>query len=147
MILDPASAGILDAAIARIIPADEHGPGAREAGVTGYIARVLEHDGPALVPLYREGLAKLEERARGTFGRSFAVLQPDEQDAVLTALERDSGRRADSFFELLLQHVREGMFGNPAHGGNRDGLGWQLIGYPGPRPEWSTEEQRIVGER
>lgn len=145
--LGPEPTAILEAAVARIVPADDNGPGAREAGVADYISRVLERDDPSLAPVYRDGLAELETRARATFGRSFPALEPGEQDAVLAALEGDAGRRADSFFELLLQHVREGMFGDPAYGGNRRGLGWQLIGYPGPRPEWSAAEQRIVDER
>ena len=39
--LTPPEVRFLDAAVARLIPADELGPGAREAGVTVYIDRQL----------------------------------------------------------------------------------------------------------
>ena len=26
----------------------------------------------------------------------------------------------------------EGFYGHPRHGGNKDGVGWQALGYPGP---------------
>jgi gluconate 2-dehydrogenase gamma chain len=38
---------------------------------------------------------------------------------------------AAGFFELVWQHLREGLFADPIHGGNRDLAGWKLIGFPG----------------
>ena len=35
------------------------------------------------------------------------------------------------FFDLLWQTVQEGFFADPLYGGNRDKLGWRLIGFPG----------------
>jgi hypothetical protein len=35
------------------------------------------------------------------------------------------------------------MFGDPGWGGNTDCVGWDLIGYPGPRPVWSAADQQI----
>ena len=31
------------------------------------------------------------------------------------------------------------MFSDPHHGGNADMIGWQLIGYPGPRMSYRDE--------
>ena len=35
------------------------------------------------------------------------------------------------FFEALLQIAMEGFFSDPIYGGNRDKVGWKLVGYPG----------------
>ncbi len=48
------------------------------------------------------------------------------------------------FFAELRQRAIEGMFGDPAWGGNIDGAGWRLLGYTGPRLAWSVEDQRIT---
>ncbi len=74
----------------------------------------------------------------------FVELDPPAQDAVLADVEQ--GRApgvAGGFFELLRRHVLEGMFGDPRWGGNADLVGWKLLGYPGPRFEWTEEEQRL----
>ena len=47
------------------------------------------------------------------------------------------------FMPLLVRHTREGMFCDPAHGGNRDLVGWRLLGYPGIHRVWHHEEQAI----
>ena len=36
------------------------------------------------------------------------------------------------------------MFGDPAWGGNIDGVGSKLLGYAGPRLVWSVDDQRIT---
>ena len=45
------------------------------------------------------------------------------------------------FFAELLAHTREGMFSDPIYGGNVNFQGWDLIGYPGIKLQWSTEDQ------
>jgi gluconate 2-dehydrogenase gamma chain len=59
---------------------------------------------------------------------------------VLSELERGAD---PAFFELVRRHVMEGMFGDPAYGGNRDRAGWELLGYAGPRLVWTEAEQRL----
>ena len=29
-------------------------------------------------------------------------------------------------------HTRQGFYADPIYGGNRDRIGWQVIGFPGP---------------
>jgi hypothetical protein len=36
----------------------------------------------------------------------------------------------------------EGMFGDPMYGGNRDLVGWTLIGYPGAQRQYTPEEMQ-----
>ena len=48
-----------------------------------------------------------------------------------------------SFFDLVLKHTREGVFGDPRWGGNADRIGWGMIGYSGPKYTWAAEDQRL----
>jgi gluconate 2-dehydrogenase gamma chain len=148
---------IVAAAASRIFPSDESGPGAKEAGVAVYIDRQLagpygrdKHrytQGPFAegeVPrefgyqgkatpqeVYREGL-------KGLAG--FVGMSPEEQDKRLQQIE------SSHFFALLRQHTIEGMFCDPVHGGNVDMIGWQLIGFPGPRMNNYADVDKHYGE-
>jgi gluconate 2-dehydrogenase gamma chain len=65
----------------------------------------------------------------------FGTLPPEAQDAYLNALEKESrdlgGVPSGIFFQSLLDLTVEGFFSDPAYGGNRDMVGWKLIGFPG----------------
>ncbi len=47
---------------------------------------------------------------------------------------------AGSFFTILRRHTAEGMFSDPAYGGNRDMAGWKLIGYPGAQRAYTEHD-------
>jgi gluconate 2-dehydrogenase gamma chain len=148
--LTQAEAETLEAVVARLIPTDANGPGAREARAAHYIDRAL---GGALAgsrDAYRAGLAALDAHARGTKGRSFAQLPEADQDQMLTALEQNAvpGFAPGSavFFNLVLAHTLQGTFGDPYYGGNKNFVGWELVGYPGVRLAVTADEQRL-GQR
>jgi len=141
--LTQAEALIVAAAVARIFPSDDAGPGAREAGVVIYIDRQLA--GPWGRDLRRYTQGPFDENVPPQLGyqgeappqeiyrralkdlKGFDKLSSAEQDVKLREIE-------DSlFFELLHRNTIEGMFCDPLHGGNVDMVGWQLIGFPGPR--------------
>ena len=73
-------------------------------------------------------------------GRSaLAELPPERQDEVLAAPEEGrlagwnaSVADATGFFATIRMHTILGFVLDPRHGGNRDYLGWQVMGYPGP---------------
>lgn len=131
----------LGAAVGRIIPTDDIGPGAVEAGVHVFIDRALVGPYADLLPVYQAGLAAI---AAGAGNGSFAELTADEQDQLLTQVEGNELADApEGFFGLLLEHTRQGMFGDPIYGGNVNFAGWDLIGYPGIKLIWSEEEQEI----
>lgn len=131
----------LKAAIDRLIPSDDLGPGAVEAGVFVYIDQTLAADNATALPLFQGGLAALDQ-APGSGG--FVGLAADEQDRLLAQAEANHlAGGPDGFFATLLEHTRRGMFGDPIHGGNRDFVGWDLIGYPGIKLVWTEEEQAI----
>jgi gluconate 2-dehydrogenase gamma chain len=145
--LTAAQAATLEAFVARLLPSDESGPGALEAGAARYIDRALGNALGSSREAYAAGLAALGAYAERTVGRPFAELEPDMQDALLGELEQNrvAGFTPDSltFFNLVLAHTLEGTFGDPHYGGNRDFIGWELLGYPGLRLAVTAEEQRM----
>ena len=130
----------LEAVLERLIPSDEHGPGAREAQVSRYVLDRLAGAYRHHRAVYADGLARLDAEAEALHGGRFADQSAEVQDELLRAAEARAG---DPFFELVLAHAKEGMFGDPSHGGNAGGIGWDLIGYPGPRHVWTEADQRL----
>ena len=39
---------------------------------------------------------------------------------------------------MLLQNTIEGFFSDPIYGGNRDMIGWKLIGFPGAHYDYRS---------
>jgi hypothetical protein len=113
------------AAIAeQIIPSDET-PGAREAGVANFIDRALASFLSRLAPPFRMLFADFRARCRVKYpdAASFAALSSGQQIEFLKTVERTP------FFETMRLLTVLGMFTAPEYGGNRDGLGWKLIGF------------------
>jgi gluconate 2-dehydrogenase gamma chain len=166
MFFTPAEAAMVEAIVDRLIPADDLGPGGRQAGCAVFIDRQLHgpyggHDGlymqgpfpPNPLPTqglqspltprqqYRQGLAALDAYCKAQFtGRGFPDLTAAEQDQVLTGLEKGSvelpGFSARMLFSALLTNTMEGFFADPIYGGNRDMAGWKLVGFPGTRYDY-----------
>jgi gluconate 2-dehydrogenase gamma chain len=138
---------VLAAIVARLIPADENGPGAAEAGAAHYIDRALTGPLRNFRDAYVAGLAAVDAYALSSKGSIFARLSPSAQDAVLTDMEKNiaTGFTPDAaaFFALLRAHTIQGTFCDPYYGGNKDFVGWDLIGYPGIRTAVSEDEQRL----
>ena len=44
------------------------------------------------------------------------------------------------FFHALVLHTRQGYYGDPAYGGNKDRVGWKVIGFPGPESLAATND-------
>lgn len=145
--LSPAEAATLEAVVARLIPNDANGPGALEAGAARYIDGALGLALAAHRPTYAAGLAALDVYARATAGAAFAALTPERQDAVLTDLEQNRATgftpSSAAFFDLVLGHTIEGMFGDPHYGGNQGFVGWELLDYPGLALAVTAEQQRM----
>ena len=149
----------LDAAAERLIPTDELGPGGKEAGVSCYIDQQLRsswgthgrmyRQGPwlegtpeqgfqsRLMPqeIYRIGIQEINAYCRGKYEKPFDQLSGDRQDEVLKALEKNEvelpSMSSKMFFDLLWRNTEEGFFADPLYGGNRNKVGWKLIGFPG----------------
>jgi gluconate 2-dehydrogenase gamma chain len=134
----------LEAIAARLIPTDANGPGAAEARAAHYIDRALAGALIDFHDTYRSGLAAVDAYARTSKGAAFAQLAPAEQDAVLTDVERNAAFDGSAgLFNVLLSHTVQGTFGDPFYGGNRNFVGWDLIGYPGVRLAVTAEQQNL----
>lgn len=156
----------VEAAVDRLIPDDELGPGALKAGVADFIDYQLGgsfgradrwymegpwRDGSVAqgyqlrftpAQLYRHCIPHVNEHCRQHHdGKAFHQLSPDVQEAVLTQLSEGKvplNTNADeTFFDMLWQNTREGFFADPMYGGNRDFAGWRLAGFPGTRYNYS----------
>lgn len=155
----------IEAVVDRIIPPDSETSGGKDAGCAVFIDRQLKgpygsgeglynlgphtkgskEQGPQLelthAELYRRGLAGLDAYCKANHGgKVFAQLSTEQQDEVLKKVEAGSakfdGINAQAFFDALLQDVPEGFFADPIHGGNRDMVGWKMIGFPGIRYDY-----------
>jgi gluconate 2-dehydrogenase gamma chain len=154
--LTQAEALVVAAAASRIFPSDEIGPGANEAGVAIFIDRQLA--GPWGRDRHRYTQGPFDEKAAPEFGYQgaatpqqiyrqglkdlggFDKLSAEQQDQKLKEIE------STVFFSLLRRNTIEGMFCDPIHGGNADMVGWQLIGFPGPRMSNFAEIDKHPGE-
>ena len=108
---------------------------------------------------YISGVRDLDERAGQVHNADFVDLAPEHQDEILRDLEQPSRtQEADlerarttlygapvepalqqtsaevdlDFVPLLALHTRQGFYADPIYGGNRDRVGWDVIGFPGP---------------
>lgn len=193
----PYQAAIVQAAAARIIPTDENGPGATEAGVVYFIDRQIAKEGmdyrgnryrqgPFLPSeptqgdqsaltvrdRFRIGIFALDSYAQQTFDAGFVECTPEQQDQLLADLENglpesfggtslqaapldQSGSQlapnigltttatatsgATAFFTLLRNYTIAGYFSDPVQGGNRDMVGWKMIGFPGAHISYFNE--------
>lgn len=125
-LLDTDVAAEFAAIAARIIPTTET-PGASEAGVIYFMDQafgsLMRDDYPraltALADFQREVAAEFAGRTH------FAELSAAQQDRFLAA------REESPLFQLLHRMTIYGYFGMQSYGGNRDGVGWQLLGFEG----------------
>lgn len=102
--------------------------------------------------VYRIGLEALNRYADDQFGGNFADLTEDEQDTIVEDLAQGRATgfaqvSAGQFFQVLRRHTAEGMFSDPAYGGNRELAGWRLIGFPGAQRAWTAAEIQTEGVR
>ncbi len=138
MSLTSAERRTLDALLERMYP------GALAIGAGAYVAGALAGPYAAHLTEYRALCAALDAAAGGGFADADAAAA----DAVVARLEAralpglaDSPER--SSFDLVWRHLREGLFGDPSHGGNRDMAGWRAIGFPGAQFGYRVEEQEV----
>jgi gluconate 2-dehydrogenase gamma chain len=156
----------LNAAVDRLIPHDEHGPGAVELGVLEFLDRHMQTpyaagdiwymQGPfleatpnfgyqgklALRDILRVGIKAFDTHCVAEFsGKKFSALTVAQQTELLKGAESGKLKLADFsaklFFSNFLNEVRNGYFGDPKHGGNKNMGAWKMIGYPGMRADYT----------
>jgi gluconate 2-dehydrogenase gamma chain len=156
----------INAAVDRLIPSGDDGPGGVESGVPKFIDRQLElpcghgayfymggpfqPDAPAQLgyqlrhtprELYRLGIAAIDGACKQQWDKTFAELDAQGQEAFLTLLETGKsgipGPLPSAFFAQLLENTKEGYFADPLYGGNRGMAAWKWIGFPGARADYT----------
>ena len=85
--LDAAQRAILNAFVDRIVPRDELGAGALDAGAADYIDIQLGGYLSGEKASILEGLAALDTFAKSSQGANFVDLSAEKRDAVLTAID------------------------------------------------------------
>jgi gluconate 2-dehydrogenase gamma chain len=155
----------IQAAVDRLIPSSEEGPGALELDVPRFIDRQMQDtygsggywymQGP-FVPsapptlgyqlrfaprdIYRMGSASVDRWCTNKHRHVFAELSVEARDDVLRQLQQGEINLGDipssAFFSQLLTNTREGYFADPIHGGNRGMGSWKMIGFPGARADF-----------
>jgi hypothetical protein len=122
--LTAAEAADVEAVASQIIPTDDS-PGAREAGVVYFIDRALTTFFSQLAADYRVQLAAFQATFREQHPgvASFAALPSGQQIAFLKKVDETP------FFNTTRVLTLLGMFSLPAYGGNRDDIGWKLLGF------------------
>ena len=96
---------------------------------------------------YVEGIKELDRKSQSQFAADFVRLTAEQQDRILADMERPADTAETSaepalqqtsaeiqldFFPLLCLHTRQGFYADPIYGGNKNRVGWEVIGFPGP---------------
>jgi gluconate 2-dehydrogenase gamma chain len=158
--LRPAEQSFVEALVDHLCPADKNSPSGMDMGLNVFFDRALAGNwgqgdrlylqGPfgkgtpnqgyqlGMTPaaLFRAGTEGLADYCAATFKKPFDALAAAEKEQVLKGLqggkiELPNGVPAKTYFAQLLQMFYEGMFADPIYGGNRNKMGWKMIGYPG----------------
>jgi gluconate 2-dehydrogenase gamma chain len=120
---------------------------------------------------YLEGIKELDRRSQAQFDADFVQLAAEQQDRILAAMERPARQTEDAleqaqataawapaepamqqtsaeteldFFPLLALHTRQGFYADPIYGGNKNRVGWDLIGFDGPTSLAETHAGRYT---
>lgn len=147
----------VEAITARIIPGDLQSPGAKEAGAVIFIDQSLAGFNRHLQTFYRQGLIELQRYCQEKHNKCFTELNEEQQDLVLQTIEgfllgdnlnssdesKKGGITLAQFFAVVHEHTMEGTFGDPLYGGNRDSIGWKLIGFPGAQWGYTPDQMQL----
>ncbi len=126
-VLGDAEAKDFAAIAARILPTTDT-PGANEAGVIYFIDRAFSDEMSGQLEFAREQLSQLNiDIGEGRF----ADLDEQTQDELL------HGMQSSPLFNMMWAMTIFGFFSMPKHGGNRNKIGWDLVGFEGDHGPWT----------
>jgi hypothetical protein len=97
----------------RIIPADDHSPGAKAAGVAAYIDLIVSESPEVTRNTWREGLAAITKMSTNKFGKSFADSTVEQQTAVLEEIsknEKSPQTIEEKFFRTIKYATIDGYY-------------------------------------
>ena len=122
-VLSQAEAREFEAIAVRILPTTDT-PGAREAGVIWFMDQSYGSIMKDNLEFAREGLAGFQAGVAAAWpgAKLFSDLDESEQDSYLETQEETD------FFGHVRFMTIAGFFGMSSYGGNRDNVGWKLLG-------------------
>jgi gluconate 2-dehydrogenase gamma chain len=139
----PGEAADVKAFADQIFPTDET-PGASEANVVYFIDHVLKSSDHDAGDQFRHCISRLNENSAQLFPGTtqFSSLTRERQAEVITRFQTFvRKRRSDvvrgmfgdgtNYFDTMRTYVIAGFLSDPVDGGNKDMVGWELIGFDG----------------
>ena len=129
--LSDAEAREIIAIAARILPTTDT-PGATEAGAVYFFDTAFSSFFAGMTEAARQMLTGFQDGVAERFpgAELFSDLDADDQDAYLASVENSP------FFQGARFMTIAGVFGMAMYGGNRDDIGWKLVGMDGPPHAW-----------
>lgn len=154
---------LLEALADCLFPPQGGGPGGVRAGAVEYIKRALSGEYSHLAEIYHRGLEYIEERSIGKNGATFIELDAGQREMVVDDLMTEAGdsqiplglsgapsgtalestESEAGFILLVWQHIREGLYCDPRHGGNVDASVWKWLEYSGPQLHGYTASELL----
>ncbi len=130
--LGSVEAADFEAIAARIIPTTDT-PGAIEAGVIHFFDNAFADEMSDQLGAARAGLATFNAAIKdtGSSADRFSDLDTDAQDAFLHTQD------TSDFFGLIRLMTIFGFFSMSEYGGNKNYVGWDLIGFVGHHGGWT----------
>ena len=133
-------AACLIALCEQIIPADENGPGATNAGVINYIDKQLVKVFTWEQQAYKYGLKAIQNSSKKNYGNEFQNLDFKTQTGFVIKMESDSlpkeywkDLKSSGFLNLVIDHTKQGFYGAPRHGGNKDYMSYRMLNFDYPQ--------------
>jgi hypothetical protein len=127
-----AEAREFSAIAARILPTTDT-PGATEAGAVYFFDKAFGTFLAATIDTTREQFAEFQSGVAAAYpgAKLFSDLDEADRDEYLKSVEETP------FFQTARFLTIAGVFGMSTWGGNRDDIGWKLIGMDGPPHAWA----------
>lgn len=131
--LTNAEAREIIAVAARVLPTTDT-PGATEAGAVYFFDTAFSTFFASLAEPARQMLAGFQAGVAAKYSGAgrFSDLDEADQDEYLQSVEQTPFFQGARFMTLA------GVFGMSMYGGNRDNIGWKLVGMDGPPHAWAA---------
>lgn len=122
-VLSPVEAADVEAIANQIVPGGTT-PGARDAKVIFFIDNAMGSFFADQLPAFRKGLTEFQAAYAARFGagKMFSAASSVQQVTFLTDVDRTP------FFQAVRRLTVLGLIALPKYGGNKDYLGWKLLG-------------------
>ena len=116
---------------ARILPTTDT-PGATEAGAVYFFDKAFGTIFASMKAPARGMLAQFQSGITAAYpgAEIFSDLDVADQDEYLTSVEQTPFFQGARFMTMV------GVFGMSKYGGNRDNIGWKMVGMDGPPHAW-----------